>query len=98
MTPRRWVVDPILQRPLRVRERLGTTPEPHALADVVSPLFAPIALLARQADFQRDLVADAETLDIGADADDNACRLVAQRQRLLHQDVAIAVVAVVVQV
>jgi hypothetical protein len=98
MTPRRWVVDPILQRPLRVRERLGTTPEPHALADIVSPLLTPIALLARQADFQRDLVADAETLDIRADADDNTGRLVAQRQRLLHQDVAIAVVAVVVQV
>ena len=60
MTPGRRVIDAILQRPLCVRERLGAAPESHALADIVPPLLAPIALLARQANFQRDLVADAE--------------------------------------
>jgi hypothetical protein len=64
VTPSRRVVDAVLQRPLCVWERLGTAPEPHALANIVPPLLAPVALLARQANFKRDLVADAEILDV----------------------------------
>nr|GFD55474.1 hypothetical protein [Tanacetum cinerariifolium] len=45
------VVDPILQRSLCMRKALRTAPEPHTLADVVSPLLASLALLARQANF-----------------------------------------------
>lgn len=50
MAPRGRVVDPVLQCTLRVWEALRTTPEPHTLANVVSPLLASLADLARLSD------------------------------------------------
>ena len=58
------MVDAILQRPLRVWESLGTTPESHAFADVVSSFLTSIARLAWQTNFQRDLVANFEVFNI----------------------------------
>ena len=98
MTPRCWVIDPVLQRTLRMREALRTTPKSHGLANVVSPLLAPLALLARLTDFKRDFVTNIEVLDLGANTNNDTGRLVAEREGLLHDDVAIAVVSVVVQV
>lgn len=98
VTPCCRVVDPILQRTLRMRKALCATPESHSLANVVSPLLAPLALLARLADLKRYFVTNIEVLDLGADTNNNTGRLVAEREWLLHDDVAVAVVSVVVQV
>lgn len=98
MTPRSWVVDSILQRALRVRKALRTTPKPHGLANIVSPLLTPFALLARLTDFKRYFVTNTEVLDLGTNTNNNTGRLVAEREWLLHDDVAVAVVSVVVQV
>lgn len=64
VTPRSWVVDPVLQCALGMREALRTTPEPHAFADVIPPFFAPLTCLARLADFECHLVSNAEVLDV----------------------------------
>jgi hypothetical protein len=58
------MIDPILQRPLRVRKCLGTTSKLHFLANVVPPFLAPFALLARLSHFQRNFVPDFEILDV----------------------------------
>lgn len=101
MTPLRRVIDPLLQRPLRVRRaRLRGTAKPHALADVVAALEAALALLAGQPHFQGHAVADAEVRggDFGAYAHDYAGGLVAEGERFATYDVAVAEVLVVVQV
>lgn len=96
--PSRRVVDSLLQRSLHVRKRLGRAPKLHASADVVSPAVAVLAAFARQADLERDAIARLEVRDTRSHGDDGAAGFVAQRQRLAHEDVAIAVVAKVVQV
>jgi hypothetical protein len=98
MTPSGWVVDAILQRSLRMRKCLCTTPKLHSLANIVPSLFAPITCLARQSNFQRYLVSNFEVLHIRAYTNHNTCRFMAQRHGFLHNDVAIAVVPVVVEV
>jgi hypothetical protein len=60
VAPSSRVVDSVLQSSLRMRERLCTTPELHAFADVVSTFFAPIAVLARLSNFQCNLISDLE--------------------------------------
>jgi hypothetical protein len=57
MTPLSRMINPLLQRPLRMRNRLGATPKPHPFADIIPPLFTPVTSLARQTYFQRYLVA-----------------------------------------
>lgn len=98
MNPSRRMIDPLLQRPLHVRKGLGRAPELHAPADVVSPAVAKLAALARQADLERDPVARLEVRDARSHGNNGAAGFVAQRQRLAHEDVAIAEVAEVVQV
>lgn len=89
----------LLQRPLRVRRpALGRAAKLHAAADVVAPLGAELARAARQADLERDAVARGERRDLGPDGLHDAGGLVAERQRLEHEDVAVAEVVVVVQV
>jgi hypothetical protein len=64
VTPRSRVINPILQRALRMRKRLCTASEPHSLADIVPPLFTPVACLAWQSNFQRDFVPNLEVFRI----------------------------------
>lgn len=54
------MIHPLLQRALEMRETLPATPEFHIFADVVAPLFAALALLAGEADFEGDFVARLE--------------------------------------
>lgn len=98
MHPLRRVVDPLLQRPLKMRERLGRAAEAHTLADVVPALLAERAVLTGQTDFERDAVADPQMAHLRANTGHDAGRLVAQRHGLAHEDVAVAVVREVVQV
>jgi hypothetical protein len=81
-----------------VWKRLGRAAKFHAFADVVSAALAVVARLARQANLERDTIAWLEVRDGGPYRDDCAAGFVAQRQRLADEDVAIAVVVVVVQI
>lgn len=76
----------------------GGAAEAHVAADVVPADVAEGAPAAGQANLEGDAVAGPEALGVGPGGDHDAARLVAQRQRLLHQDVAVAVVREVVQV
>lgn len=98
MNPSSWVVKPLLQRSLHVWKRLGRAAKLHAFADVVSAALAVVARLTRQANLERDTIARLEVRDGGSHSDDCAAGFVAQRQRLADEDVAIAVVVVVVQI
>lgn len=92
------VVDPLLQRALEMRESLATASELHVFANVVAALGAAGTTPAWQADFESNFVAGLEAGDIGADRSDYACRFVAEGERLADEDVAVAVVGVVVEV
>lgn len=99
VAPRSRVVNPVLKSALGVRESLCRAPELHALADVVSALLTPLALAARLTDLEGNLVSNFKVcLRLGAHRHNHARRLVTQRHWLFHDDVAIAVVVVVVQV
>lgn len=98
MNPSSRVVNPLLQRPLHVWKRLGRAAKLHAFADVVSAALAVIARLAWQANLERDTIAWPEVRYGGSYSDDCAAGFVAQRQRLADEDVAIAVVVVIVQI
>jgi hypothetical protein len=87
-----------LQCSLRVWKRLSTTAEPHAFANVVPPLFTSVAGIARQSNFQRHLVTNVEVGDFRAYTNNHACRLMAQGHGFLNEDVAIAVMSVVMQI
>lgn len=98
MNPSSRVVNLLLQRSLHVRKRLGRAAKFHAFADVVSADLAVVASLARQANLERDAIAGLEVRDGGSHSDDCAAGFVAKRQRLADEDIAIAVVVVVVQI
>lgn len=92
------MIDPLLQRPLHVRKRLGRAAKLHASANVVSAARAVVTRLAWQANLERDAIAWLEVGDGRPYSDDCAAGFVAQRQRLADEDVAIAVVVVVVHI
>lgn len=98
MNPSSRVINPLLQRPLHVWKRLGRAAKLHAFANVVSAALAIVARLAWQANLERDTIAWLEIRDGGSYSDDCAAGFVAQRQRLADEDIAIAVVVVVVQI
>jgi len=91
------VVDALLQRAPGVRCRLRTAPEPLRRADV-APFETPRTAAARNPDLQRDAVAGPPALRAAADADHAPRWLVAEAERMLHCDVAVAAVVSVVQV
>lgn len=98
MDKRRRVRDGILQGALGVGERLGRRAERHGFANVVAALGAQIAVVAREADLEGDIVAWLQVGDLGADGGDGAGGFVAEGQGLADLDVAVAEVGKVVQV
>ncbi len=72
MAPHGWVVDPLLEGALEVRDALGTTPETHLLAEVVAAFPADAALSARDADLQCHTIANPEARHLGADGHHHA--------------------------
>ena len=98
MTPLSRVVDPLLQRALRMREDLGRTPEAHGAADVVPSRLAVLALLAGDTDLEGHLVSRGEVRDALANGHDGAAGLMTESERFLDGDVADGVVVEVVQV
>lgn len=98
MAPLGRVVHALLQRPLRMRPPPRRAPELHPPTDIIPAPLTKLARLARQAHLQRHEVPDGKPLDAGADGLDAPGGLVAEGQRLADEDVAVAVVGVVVQV
>lgn len=98
VTPLRGVVDLLLQRALEVWETLATAPEPELFADVVTTFRAACTAAAGQADFESDSVACFEVCDGRADGRDDASGFVTEGEGFADEDIAVAVVGVVVQV
>lgn len=98
VTPAGRVVDALLECALGMGESLCRGAEVHAPADVVAAGLAIGAVLTGQADLEGDAVADLDAIGVGADGGDGAGGLVAEGHGLADEDVAVAVVAVVVQV
>ena len=92
------VGDLLLEGALGVGEGLGRGAEGHLPADVVAALGAQLALAAGEADLEGDVVARFQSCHARAHRRHGPRRLVAQGHGLPHLDVAVAVVAVVVQV
>lgn len=92
------VGDLLLEGALGVGEALCRGAEGHGAADVVAALGAQLALAAGEADLEGDVVAGLQVGHGRAHGGDGAGGLVAQGHGLAHLDVAVAVVAVVVQV
>lgn len=92
------VCDLLLEGALGVGEALCRGAEGHLPADVVAALLAQLALAAGQADLEGHVVAGPEVCHGRAHRRHGPRRLVAQGHGLPHLDVAVAVVAVVVQV
>lgn len=77
------MVDPLLKRPLKVRETLCRAAKLHLLADVVPAFLTPAAGITGDAHFDGDAVADLEVTRrrvrrSSTNGLDNARRLVAQ--------------------
>ena len=71
------------QRPIQMRYRLGTAPELHLTAEIVSTDFARLTSLAVDPDFHRDLVSDFEVAcygQVGAKSRDRSTGFVSQCQ------------------
>lgn len=91
------MVEALLQRALEMGKRFAAASEPHGFADVVAAGTAARAGVARNADLERDVVANSEGRGgIAADGGDDAGGLVAEGKRFLDENVAVAEVGVVV--
>ena len=89
MTPYRRVVDSILERALVVGERFCAAPEPHLLAEVISPPATCRTLSTRDADLQGDAVSHCKATHLGADCYHDPGGLMAQREWLAGTEIAI---------
>lgn len=98
MTPRRRVVDALLQRSLEVWHRFGTTPEPHAFAQVIPASAADATLTTGDADLKGDAVTDVEASYLWPDSNDSARGLVTERERHAGAEVAIGELLVVTDI
>lgn len=98
VNPSGRVINLLLQRSLHMWKRLGRAAKLHAFADVVSAALAVVARLTWQTNLERDTIAWLDVCDGGSDSDDCAAGFMAQRQRLADEDVAIAVMVVIVKI
>ena len=98
MTPSSRVIDTVLKRALCMRKCFCRTPEIHPFADVIPPFGTPLTFPTGQARLKSYLVPNLKVGHCGAHSDNYACGFMAQRHRFLYNDVAIAVMPVVVEV
>jgi hypothetical protein len=90
VAPFRGVVDAFLERALKVRHRLRTTPEPHPTAKVITTSLACPAVVTRHTNFQCYPVANLEACNRIPDSYHNPGALVPERQRVACLKIAIA--------
>jgi hypothetical protein len=98
MAPSSWMVNAILKGSLCMWKGLRTTPKLHLLADIIPAFLTSVTMFTRLPDLERNFVSNFEAFDIGTNADYYARRFVAQRHGLSDNNVAIAVVSVVMEI
>jgi hypothetical protein len=64
MTPPSGMIHPLLQRPLEMWESSSTAPKPHLLAHIILPTSTIFAILTWNAHFQRNSIADFQTISV----------------------------------
>lgn len=74
----------------------GTASEAHALAEVIAPRLAVIAMLAHDACFDRNALTRYEICYPGTNRDNDTCSLVAEDEGGLEGEVAIPPIHIVV--
>ena len=90
------VVHALLEGAVEVGKGLCAAGEAHVLAEVVAALGAIGAVVAHDACLDRYSLTGEEVLDTGADSSDDASCFVAENERSLYDEVAVASVSVVV--
>jgi hypothetical protein len=98
MTIGSGMVNPLLQRALKMRKRLCRTPKSQRLADVIPSLLTDLALETWEANLEGYSVPDPKVGDCGANCCDNARGFMAKGKRFLDDNITVAVVIKVVQV
>lgn len=101
MAPFRRMIHPVHKRTPRMRARLRRAPKPHLGAEIISPTPTQLARLARLSHLERDPLTHLPPTILPCGLTHgyhNPARLVSECQWLLHENVAVAVVRVVVQV
>lgn len=88
-----------LQRPVQMGKGLGTARKPHPATQIVSSLFAKVAVLAHAPDLHSDAVSDFErtpSRQVGSEGGNDAAGLVTQDHWLADFEDAICTVIIVV--
>jgi hypothetical protein len=83
------VINSILERALEVGERLRAAPEPHLLAEVISPFATCGTLSTRHADLQGNAVSHCEATHLRANGYHDPGGLMAEREWLAGTEIAI---------
>lgn len=90
------VVHTVLEGPVEMGEGFGTAAEAHAFAEVVTTLFAVVAVIAHHAGLDGDTLANNNVFDAWAYSGDDAACFVAQHHGCLHGKVPVAAMEIVV--
>lgn len=98
MAPSSGMVDPLLKSALRMGIRLGRAAEFHSSADIISALVAIFAVLAWLTDFEGDSIPSCQCRDARTNSNDRSARLMAKRQWLTNNNIAISVMVEIVQI
>lgn len=95
VTPYRRVINSVLERALEVRERLRAAPEPHLLAEVISPFATCGALSTGDADLQGDAVSHCKATHLRANGYHDTGGLMTEREWLAGTEITICELLVV---
>lgn len=92
------MIYPILKGTLEMWYTLRTTPEPHLLAKIISPLSANGTLTTRDADFESHSVTDLEAIDLCSDTHHHTRRFMTKRERCTSTKVTVGEFLVVADI
>lgn len=81
VTPNSRMINPLLQRPLKMRYTLRTTPKPHLLAKIIPSFPTDPTLPAWNPYFERNAVADLESIHLRSDGAYDAGGFMAEGER-----------------
>lgn len=91
----RGVIHTILEGPVEMREGFGTTTKAHALAEVISTLFAVITVITHNTGFDCDSLAWYKIFDSGTDSGHYTSRFVTEHEWSLDSEIAVPTMQVV---
>lgn len=92
------MIDPLLQRPLKMGNALRRTPKPQTLTYIIPSLFTQFTFLTRKSDFKSNSVSNFQVCDTWANSCHDAGGLVTKSEGFLDDDIAVAVVVEVMEV